>query len=450
MTPAGLDEARRMRRVLVGCLVGLSVFVVHCRGTLTCFDSMWSVPTAISIWDHGDANLDEYHAALEARQYLFTEPHRRHVYTQFPIGTSLLVAPAIPVLRSLASVALSNNPARLSRLEARQDASRCTPVPGEPLVRLHSLVELVLASAIVSMTTIVIFAIASVEGLGMVGAVAVALIFAFGTSAWSTASRSLWQHGPSMLMLSLALLTQITGRFLPVGGALLGFSYVIRPTNAIPIVMATAWSVITRGRRAIGFCAGIALVLGTFFLANQQVYRAWLPPYYQAARLGSPTFWVALAGDLISPGRGLFVFSPVLAFAFYGVVLKVRAGRFGWLDGSLVASIVLHWIAIAAFPHWWAGYSYGPRFFADMLPYFIYFLIPVVAWLAATSGASARLLGATFVAAAVFSVFVHAEGALTFRSIMWNHLPRSVDNYPERLWDWRDPQFLAGVLRDGP
>ena len=34
---------------------------------------------------------------------------------------------------------------------------------------------------------------------------------------------------------------------------------------------------------------------------------------------------------------------------------------------------------------------------------------------------------------------------------MWNHLPvRSVDSYPERLWDWRDPQFLAGVLREGP
>ena len=51
MTPAGHDEARRMRRVLVGCLVGLTVFVVHCRGTLTCFDSMWRVPSAISIWD---------------------------------------------------------------------------------------------------------------------------------------------------------------------------------------------------------------------------------------------------------------------------------------------------------------------------------------------------------------------------------------------------------------
>ena len=439
-----------MRRVLVGCLVGLTVFVVHCRGTLTCFDSMWSVPTAISIWDHGDANLDEYRAALEARQYVFTEAHRRHVYTQFPIGTSLLIAPTIPVLRSLASIALSNNPARLSKLEALQDASRCNPIPGEPIVRLHSLTELVLASVIVSLTTIVIFTIATIEGLGLAGAVVVAGIFAFGTSAWSMASRSLWQHGPSMLMLSLALLTQITGRALPLGGALLGFSYVIRPTNAIPVTMATLWALITRGRRAIGFCAGVAVVLGTFFMVNEQVYRAWLPPYYQAGRLGSPTFWVALAGDVISPGRGLFVFSPVLAFALFGIALKRRAGRLGWLDASLIASILLHWIAIAAFPHWWAGYSYGPRFFADMLPYFVYFVIPVVRWLGETSGARARAVATAFALATAFSVFVHAEGALTFRSIMWNHLPRSVDSYPERLWDWRDPQFLAGVLREGP
>jgi hypothetical protein len=35
-------------------------------------------------------------------------------------------------------------------------------------------------------------------------AFAVAMVFAFGTAAWSTASRGLWQHGPSMLCLAVA------------------------------------------------------------------------------------------------------------------------------------------------------------------------------------------------------------------------------------------------------
>ena len=40
-------------------------------------------------------------------------------------------------------------------------------------------------------------------------AVAVAVVFALGTQAWSTASRALWQHGPSLLFLSLAVLMAV-------------------------------------------------------------------------------------------------------------------------------------------------------------------------------------------------------------------------------------------------
>jgi hypothetical protein len=435
------------RRAWLPCLIGLLVFVIQCRGTMTCFDSMWSVPTAISIWDHGDANLDAFLPAIETRDYVFTEWHRGHVYTMFPLGTSLLVAPLVPLLRSVATIVMRADPARVSALEQMQDATRCHAIAGEPIVRLHSLAELVVASTIVAITTMVMFGIARAEGLSALGAAVVAIIFAFGTSAWSTASRSLWQHGPSMLVLSLALLVQVRGRLLPLGGALLAFSYVIRPTNSVALACGLLWATVTRSWRAVGFVLGAAVVLGLFFAINRRLYGAVLPPYYKPGRLGSSTFWVALAGNIISPARGLLIFSPILAFGALGIVLKIRERRFGWLDVSLVACIVLHWIAIASFPHWWGGYSYGPRFFTDMLPYLTYFLIPVVAWIPRVSGARRFVVTGLFAACALFSVFAHAEGALTYKAILWNHVPRSVDDHPERLWDWHDPQVLAGVNR---
>src|ERR1019366_3678636 len=98
------------RRILVPALLGIVVFFVQCRGTMTCFDSMWSVPTAISIWDHGDPDLDEYLPAVQARNSVFTESHRGHVYTMFPLSTSLLIAPAVPVLRFFASRIDTNGP----------------------------------------------------------------------------------------------------------------------------------------------------------------------------------------------------------------------------------------------------------------------------------------------------------------------------------------------------
>lgn len=438
--------ASRTRRAAAPCLLGLLVFLVHCRGNMGCADSMWSVPTAVSLVDHGDADLDEYLPVVRARLNLFTEWHRGHVYTMFPIGTSLLVAPAIPILRGVAAIAIHGDPERFRALERWQMATGCPTVAGEPIVSLSSISELILASAIVALTTMVMFAVGRAEGLSTVGSVVLAAVFAFGTSAWSTASRSLWQHGPSMLLLSLALWLQIRARLAPAVGALLAFAYVVRPTNAIALAMGGLWTLLARRRQAIGFALGAAAVLVLFVIANERMFAMLLPPYFRPQRLGaSGTFWEALAADLISPGRGLLIFSPVLAFSVAGVALKIRDGRFSLLDGSLAACILLHGVAIASFPHWWGGHSYGPRFFSDMLPYLVYFLIPVIAWIGAASGVRRLAVASAFAAAAGFSVFVHAEGALVHDAMMWNTQPVPIDAHPERVWDWRDPQVLAGI-----
>jgi hypothetical protein len=63
-----------------------------------------------------------------------------------------------------------------------------------------------------------------------------------------------------------------------------------------------------------------------------------LPPYYlpgTAVTVGdNSTFGEALLGNLISPARGLFVFSPVLIFAIGGfwLAMRTREGRLGGGD----------------------------------------------------------------------------------------------------------------------
>jgi hypothetical protein len=44
------------------------------------------------------------------------------------------------------------------------------------------------------------------------------------------------------------------------------------------------------------------------------------------------------------------------------------------------------------------------------------------------------------------SVVINTLGATSHATWLWNVRPRGVDEHPERLWDWRQPQFLAGVL----
>lgn len=79
-------------------------------------------------------------------------------------------------------------------------------------------------------------------------ATGVALVFAFGTAAWSTASRSLWQHTPAMLCAALALLAATRSRrdlcYLWLLGAALAIGFTMRPTGAVPLVVIGLWSVV--------------------------------------------------------------------------------------------------------------------------------------------------------------------------------------------------------------
>jgi hypothetical protein len=251
-----------------------------------------------------------------------------------------------------------------------------------------------------------------------------------------------------MLMLAAALLVLNRGSRLMLAGMALAFAYVIRPTNAIPLALLSLWVGWMSPRRLSGYLAGVAIVLGPFFVVNRSIYGSWLSPYYHPSSFhGNPFFGDALAGLVVSPGRGLFVYSPVLLFAFVGVALKVRQHRFTTLDGALIACIAFHWVSSAwVNPDWWGGDSYGPRFFADMLPFLMYLTIPVFGVIEQAHGASRASWTMMSGIAAGVSVLMHAQGVFNPRAMEWNREPTALNLDPNRLWDWRHPPFLAGFV----
>jgi hypothetical protein len=415
-------------------------------GNMGCADSMWSIPTAVSLVDHGDPDLDEYLPLLQSRQFHYSIEIASHRYTIYPLGASIVAMPGVVLLRPLAAAVMRFFPGLWTDLVNITNARGCPAVPGEPIVALHSWSEHLVASAIVALTAVVMYLIAAGD-LPIPAAVATALIFAFGTSAWSTASRSLWQHGPSMLMLAVALLIQRRG-WRPVWlGAVLAFSYVVRPTNAIPIAAATIWILVCRPRETWEFLAGAAVILVPFCISSIDLYGYLLPPYYRPGFFGGHNVYVveALAGNLISPARGLLIYSPVFVFSFVGFVLALRS-RPSVLEISAAACVGAHWIIISEVnTMWWGGASYGPRVFADMTPYLVFLMIPFLEWLCSMRGPKRVALSAAFITATLASVAIHAQGALNKETAMWNALPVSIDVEPVRVWDWRRPQFLAGI-----
>ncbi|MEO8396370.1 MAG: hypothetical protein ABI700_25480, partial [Chloroflexota bacterium] len=115
------------------------------------------------------------------------------------------------------------------------------------------------------------------------------------------------------------------------------------------------------------------------------------------------------------------------------------------LDYALVVILVLHWMLMSLYLNWWAGYSFGPRYMTDVLPYFAFFLIPLLVYLPSLSRLKFWLVTAVLAITIFASVAIHFRGSSEVATQTWNSVPVSVDEAPERVWDWTDVQFLRGI-----
>jgi hypothetical protein len=110
---------------------------------------------------------------------------------------------------------------------------------------------------------------------------------------------------------------------------------------------------------------------------------------------------------LVSPGRGLFVYSPVLLFSLAGIITVWLRGPTLWRALSLGPPMLV--LLISKWLTWWGGYCWGPRLLADADPALCFFLYPITAHLDRR-----RLAKALFVVLALWSIAAHALGVLLY------------------------------------
>ncbi|MDO8735874.1 MAG: hypothetical protein Q7K29_02170, partial [Thermoleophilia bacterium] len=265
--------------------------------------------------------------------------------------------------------------------------------------------------------------------------------------AWSTASLNMFQHGPSMLFLTVNLYLILLARKKPAliqyASLPLAFSYVMRPSNSISIILLSAFVLIWYRRYFIRYLLWALPVAVPFVIYNLLVYQWPLSTYYfSVGRTDTlPSFFEGLAGTIISPGRGLLVFSPILALSIAGLFMKREERSGKRLDYFLAAIVVLNWITFASIDDWWGGHSFGPRYFTDMMPYMVYLMIPVLMLMAKSRGLDKLALGWCVMVLIAISFFIHYKGATDIDAQSWNFHP-DVDTNPGRLWDWRDISFF--------
>ena len=403
-------------------------------------DSKYSMLVSESLLHHRTFTLDNY-AFPDAKEPNAPGWHgsyqlqlkNSHVYYYLPPGSPIL---------SLPWVALMN----VAGISAANPDGTYNP-------RGERIIQASLASLLMAAFAVLIFFSGRLL-LPLSWSLLIAFGAAFGTQVLSTASRGVWSDTWGILLVGIVvwmLLANESGcQIRPMLLAtLLAWSYIVRPTNSLAVIAVTVYMFLFCRAMLVRYLVAGAAWLGAFIAYSWYHFDQTLPDYYLASRLTFQSFWIALAGNLISPSRGLLVFVPIVIFVMYLLVRYASDLPFRRLAVLSLAIVVAHLVVISGFPHWWGGHGFGPRFTTGLIPWFVLLAILAVkanlAWREKHDIGSQRWRAEVAFGALLLliSVGINARGAMNGATAVWNQKPVNVDEHPERIWDWKHPQFLA-------
>jgi hypothetical protein len=396
--------------------IALIVFLANGR-TISGGDSVPAKNLPLSILRHGNFYLDSLVTPGAKKIPYYLRESGGHYVSDYPVGAALIALPFY-----VPSIA-------------------CGVIPSS---RVFSELEKVAAATIVALSAVLLYmAAARVTANWM--AMLLTFIYAFGTSSLSVSSQALWQHGPAQLALAAAIYCLIRARDDPrwagYAGLPLAFEVITRPADALIAAPLGLYVIVSYRREIWRFIAAAIAPL---------LFQLW----YNAAYFGSPFriqffteptsvggqtvapsgLWTTslangLAVAALSPGRGLFFYSPIFILSFAGLALAWRKNGdvlLRYLGVGAIFTILL----IAKWHKTSGGESFGPRLLADLTPILALALFPL-----ADSIRNRRALAVVFAMLGIWSITTNASGAfISYRG--WNQW--ALNDADQRLWLWGD------------
>ncbi len=412
-------------------IVALLIYLVS--PVVTSSDAMFAMHVAASFYKGLYGDVSAWLPAIRAAPVPLIVGHdlpyqlvwtASGIYSVYPAGTPLMVVPYVALNDAIGGHLLAS-------LE-------CNVAPWHDHI----------AASFISAAAVALFYLAMRRREASVtGALLATTAFALGTTMWSTASRGLWQHGPLILCFAAAIyfLSRKTLRLIDVAAAgfALGYAVLIRQMAGLAL-MAIGVALLRMNWRAalvLGLTAVPPILINVLY--DWHAF-GWIGNPYVSQYTGLAAWsWTGFAGLMVSPQRGLLVFSPILIFAGYGFVQRVREARASALDFAYLAYCLGLWIFLSFWPAWHGGFSYGPRLMSDALPFLALYLAPAWDAMAAAPRQRAWPAMAAFILLLGISCAIHARGATDWDVWRWNHRP----GLDARLWDWSDLQFLYSTGR---
>lgn len=410
------------RRTRPSWLLGLLCFAVFLTNLrpMAAGDSVPARLLPFSILRQRNLDLNEFHwlRRLDPVPYFMHQARDGRWLSSYPITTPLLVTPLwLPVVWWLQRHQIEDDDVRF---------------------RLASVVMERVAAALITAISVSLLCLAACAVTSSGVAMAITLVYALGSNTWATSSQALWQHGLAELSLaglSVFLLSADTRRNAVAAGGFAALALLARPTMAVFALLALVFVWRERRTRLWAFLS-LPMVGMAFLLVSAAHLGSGDSAAFRSVRFGVP-HPERLAGLLFSPNRGLLVYTPAAVLAVAGLLRRsTRASPWLMYLGTGIGGYLLLY---SAWPGWWGGHCYGPRFLTDVLPAIALCALPSVERLWRVRPGRLLLL-----ALAGWGIIVQVIGVYC-DDRSWNALPKSVDTQPVRVWDWRDSQIVRAA-----
>lgn len=447
-------------------LIALAVYLANGRATPG-VDTVPARHLALSLVGDGNLTLDEFRgrkAVLGLAEA--TRESAGHLVSDFPPGTGIAAAPFFGLGRRMGLLPDGGTATWLEKWAAANLAALAAGAMWTALARTGA----------------------------PRGPRALAWIaYTFGSPAWMVSSQGLWPHAPLAFLTATALAVWpcpapvhgkrwVTPARFAACGFLIGLGVIVRPTAAVILAAFAAapllagWQArkIRRGdsprsndatmssARHVSFdtlavALGGAVGIVPFFLYQSlhfgtPVGGGYLSLMAEGGYFAAPWNLVAnLSAHLISPGRGLLVFCPfvVLAVWAWPRARFAKPAPAGLPVGLCWMAVLALAVVVLAYRKWWSGWGWGPRYWADAMPFLVMLTLPALtAALAPWNGPGPatgrrRLARVGAVGCVAWAVGLQALGAWRYDG-GWDE-EVDVDAHPAACWRVADSSIAYAL-----
>lgn len=374
-----------------------------------------------SILRFGTPTLDPFseHIAAAGGYRWFVRWQGERLVSFYPIGAAIV---ALPLYAPIYAGVLATGPASSARLFAIAPAA-----------------EKIVASFIAALSAVLLY-LTIRRRTGDDIAAWTALTFGLASSMWATASQLLWQHGPAVLSIVSALWfftwpTRRAWTFVAAGAAL-ALAMTARPSAAIFAVAGAAtialdqepWPI--RVRRLLLYASGALPVIALNTAYNWIFFESAFGMYggVVVARLSLRGMADGVSALLLSPNRGLLIFTPISLLGFAGIARVLALCRHDRLLVLFALASLAHLVLVGSYRVWWGGWSFGPRYLIEILP-----------TLAIAGADQWRRIGPVGKrmawAAIIWSFLVQFDGAFAYPASRWDARMELI-GLGHAAWDW--------------